>query len=117
MRIAIDDFGTGYSSLNYLNNFPFDRLKIDRSFFRDLNDENQNSATIVSLIISMAQHLKMDVLAEGVEHLDQVKFLLEKNCTKVQGYLFSKPLEPADLPREIEAIQARLNNASSLSMS
>lgn len=117
VRIAIDDFGTGYSSLNYLNNFPFDRLKIDRSFFRDLNDENQNSATIVSLIISMAQHLKMDVLAEGVEHLDQVKFLLEKNCTKVQGYLFSKPLEPADLPREIEAIQARLNNASSLSMS
>lgn len=112
VRIAIDDFGTGYSSLNYLNNLPFDRLKIDRSFFRDVLATNQNTTTIVSLIISMARHLNMDVIAEGVENLEQVKFLIEKNCTKMQGYLFSKPLEPSKLVEEIDTLQKKISSKS-----
>lgn len=112
VRIAIDDFGTGYSSLNYLNNLPFDRLKIDRSFFRDVLATNQNTTTIVSLIISKARHLNMDVIAEGVENLEQVKFLIEKNCTKMQGYLFSKPLEPSKLVEEIDTLQEKISSKS-----
>ncbi|MGO4888051.1 EAL domain-containing protein [Anaerobacillus sp. MEB173] len=97
VRIAIDDFGTGYSSLNYLKHLPFDRLKIDQSFVRELSIDKQGDATIVSMIVSMAHHLKMDVIAEGVENVEQLDFLRQKRCTKVQGYLFSKPLAPEQL--------------------
>jgi diguanylate cyclase (GGDEF)-like protein/PAS domain S-box-containing protein len=92
-KIAIDDFGTGYSSLNYLKHLPIDRLKIDRSFIRDLA-ENEQDDTIVSTIISMAQHLQLDVIAEGVETPEQKRILREKQCTHVQGYLYSPPITP-----------------------
>lgn len=92
-KIAIDDFGTGYSSLNYLKHLPIDRLKIDQSFIRELADNEQDD-TIVSTIISMAQHLQLDVIAEGVETPEQMNILRNKQCTHVQGYLYSPPLAP-----------------------
>lgn len=94
-KIAIDDFGTGYSSLNYLKHLPIDRLKIDQSFIKDLT-ENKQDDTIVSTIISMAQHLQLDVIAEGVETPQQKNVLLKKQCTQVQGYLYSPPLTAED---------------------
>lgn len=93
VEISIDDFGTGYSSLNYLKEFSIHRLKIDRSFVRDIMTD-QKDARIVSTIISMAQGLGLEVVAEGVETRDQLQFLSNANCNIVQGFYFSKPLPP-----------------------
>jgi diguanylate cyclase (GGDEF)-like protein len=91
IRLAIDDFGTGYSSLSYLKRFPIDILKIDKSFVDDVPYENDDMA-IVSAIIAMGQALNFQVLAEGVEHIEQLEFLKEKGCTMYQGYFKSKPV-------------------------
>ncbi|WP_240376962.1 putative bifunctional diguanylate cyclase/phosphodiesterase [Bacillus piscicola] len=93
VQIAVDDFGTGYSSLSYLKHLPFDCLKIDQTFIRDFVTD-QETAALVSMIISIAQHLQMDVIAEGVEDITHFQFLQDMNCWHVQGYLFSKPLPP-----------------------
>lgn len=91
----MDDFGTGFSSLHYLKKIPIHKLKIDQSFIRDITMDPDNAA-IVSTIIAMANHLKLDVVAEGVETLEDLQFLLEQNCAHAQGYFFSKPLTPAE---------------------
>lgn len=91
VQISIDDFGTGYSSLYYLKSLPIDRLKIDRSFVKELM-EDTNDAAIVSTITTMAKHLKLKVTAEGVENKDQLEFLKLQNCHEGQGFLFSKPV-------------------------
>lgn len=91
IRISLDDFGTGYSSLSYLKMFPIHKLKIDRSFIKEIT-ENDNDRAIVATIISMAHHLKMEVIAEGIETKDQLDILTDKSCSKIQGYYFSKPL-------------------------
>jgi len=88
---ALDDFGTGYSSLQYLKRLPLDQLKIDQSFVQDLVGNDQDK-TIVSTIIAMASNLKMNVIAEGVETVEQKQILLDKGCAHFQGYLYSKPL-------------------------
>lgn len=93
--LSIDDFGTGYSSLSYLKSLPLSKLKIDQSFTRDL-EHDKNDRAIVETIVSMARHLDLDVLAEGVETEEQLKFLMEKGCEKYQGYFFSKPLMPEE---------------------
>lgn len=98
IRISLDDFGTGYSSLSYLKLFPIHKLKIDRSFIRDIT-ENPNDKAIVATIIAMAQHLNMDVIAEGIETKDQLDILTDRDCGKIQGYYFSKPLLAADVER------------------
>src|SRR5690606_18654145 len=79
VQIAIDDFGTGYSSLSYLKNLPFDRLKIDQSFIKDFV-LNEDSKAIVEMIVLMARHLKMEVVAEGVETIPQLRNLQELEC-------------------------------------
>jgi diguanylate cyclase (GGDEF)-like protein/PAS domain S-box-containing protein len=94
IKIAIDDFGTGYSSLSYLKNLPIDRLKIDRTFIKDINNDD-NDKKIVQTLISMAHSLDISVVAEGVEEQAQFDLLDRYSCDEIQGYLLSKPV-PAD---------------------
>ena len=89
MRLVLDDFGTGYSSLAYLNRFPFDALKIDRSFVDALGVEQERTA-IVEAIIGMARALSLDVIAEGVENEAQLSELRRLGCDYAQGHLFSR---------------------------
>jgi EAL domain-containing protein (putative c-di-GMP-specific phosphodiesterase class I) len=93
IRISIDDFGTGYSSLSYLKRFPIDVLKIDQSFVRDI-PRDEDDAAIASTIITMAHSLGLKVVAEGVETLDQLKFMRRHSCDTMQGYYLSRPLTP-----------------------
>ncbi|MEW8985971.1 MAG: EAL domain-containing protein, partial [Bacillus sp. (in: firmicutes)] len=94
-HIAMDDFGTGYSSLQYLNQYPIDHLKIDRSFISSLHTSEKNIA-IVKLIVLMAKGLNYKVIAEGVEDDSQKLFLRSIECDEYQGYLFSPPLNRLD---------------------
>lgn len=96
ISLAIDDFGTGYSSLSYLKHFPVNRLKIDRTFVRDIVN-NQDDAAIVEIIISMANTLKLSVTAEGVETRPLMDFLASRNCSEMQGYLFSRPVGAGEI--------------------
>ncbi len=96
VRIALDDFGTGYSSLSYLQSFPFDKIKIDRSFIQDLLTRPGASA-IVQAITGLANALGMETTAEGVEESGQVSALRDHGCTSVQGYLFSVPVDSSDV--------------------
>jgi diguanylate cyclase (GGDEF)-like protein len=93
VRLAIDDFGTGYSSLSYLRRFPINVLKIDQSFIRGLTRDSSDAA-LVSAIISLGKSLKLTVIAEGVETLEQLDFLKAHQCEEGQGYYFSKAVEP-----------------------
>jgi EAL domain-containing protein (putative c-di-GMP-specific phosphodiesterase class I) len=94
MQVAIDDFGTGYSSLGYLRKFPLDALKIDQSFVRQISTAGEDTA-IVTAVIGMARSLKLRVIAEGVETIDELEFLRSHQCNEVQGYYFSRPI-PAE---------------------
>jgi EAL domain-containing protein (putative c-di-GMP-specific phosphodiesterase class I) len=93
VQVSIDDFGTGYSSLSYLKRLPIDRLKIDRSFVRDIT-VNEDSAALSAAIVGLAKSLRLDVVAEGVETLDQLRVLEDLGCHIVQGFYFSKPMVP-----------------------
>ncbi|MGF6112294.1 EAL domain-containing protein [Pseudomonas sp. ADAK2] len=93
VRLAIDDFGTGYSSLSYLRRFPIDVLKIDQSFIRGLSRDSSDAA-LVSAIISLGKSLKLTVIAEGIETLEQLDFLKAHHCEEGQGYYFSKAVAP-----------------------
>lgn len=93
VKFALDDFGTGYSSLSYLKRFPFDILKIDRAFVKDVT-ENPEDASLCKAIVAIAESLKLSVIGEGVETKEQLDFLRAIGADMVQGYYFSKPLEP-----------------------
>ena len=95
VRIAMDDFGTGYSSLSNLQAFPFDKIKIDRSFISDL-ERNAQSATIVRAVIALGRGLDLPVVAEGVETRAQLEFLASEACSEVQGFLLGRPLPIAN---------------------
>lgn len=110
VRVAIDDFGTGYSSLSYLRKFPVDSLKIDQSFVREIG-AGGDDMTIVKAVIGMAKNLKMKVVAEGVETLEELEFLRAHQCDEAQGYYFGRPVGPAQFAkllcastRSVEAI-------------
>lgn len=99
VKIALDDFGTGYSSLSYLRAFPFDKIKIDQRFVRDIDSSMENQA-IVRAIISLARDLGMLVTAEGVENEQQAAILAGLGCTEVQGYLYSRPVPASSLEKK-----------------
>jgi diguanylate cyclase (GGDEF)-like protein len=98
VRIALDDFGTGYSSLTYLQCFPFDKIKIDRSFVKDIT-ENTGSLNIVRAVAALAKGMGMTATAEGVETGEQLDKVTSEGCTEMQGYLFSRPLPVAEIER------------------
>jgi len=98
IRIAMDDFGTGYSSLTYLQCFPFDKIKIDRSFVKDIT-ENAGSLNIVRAVAALANGMGMTATAEGVETREQLDRITSEGCTEMQGYLFSRPLPAQEIER------------------
>ncbi|MBT8434005.1 MAG: EAL domain-containing protein, partial [Gammaproteobacteria bacterium] len=95
VRLSVDDFGTGFSALSYLKNYPVNTVKIDRSFIMDLPGDKEN-AVLVQAIIAMAQGLRLEVIAEGVETAEQWQYLRSLNCDFVQGYFFGKPMPRAE---------------------
>jgi diguanylate cyclase (GGDEF)-like protein/PAS domain S-box-containing protein len=99
--ISIDDFGTGYSSLSLLKRLPINRLKIDRSFIKDIPADEEDIA-IVKAIIALADSLKLDIIAEGVETQEQKAFLVENGCTKIQGFYYSKPISSEEMCRFLQ---------------
>jgi diguanylate cyclase (GGDEF)-like protein len=106
VRISMDDFGTGYSSLSYLRSFPFDKIKIDRSFMRDLANRRDSQA-IMQAVIGLAANLGMTTTTEGVETEEQLALVRAQGATEVQGFLFSPPLVPGAL---IKLLRAELEN-------
>jgi diguanylate cyclase (GGDEF)-like protein len=106
VRIALDDFGTGYSSLSYLQSFPFDKIKIDRSFIQALADR-QGAAAVIKAITDLAAALGMETTGEGVEETDQLEQLKTQGCTSVQGFLFSQPVRAEAIPALFDAAGER----------
>ncbi len=106
VRIAVDDFGTGYSNLSYLKRFPINTLKLDRSFIHDL-PESVDVCTIVSSVIRMAHCLHLQVVAEGVETLQQLRFLKAHDCGEGQGYYFSKAVDPSECQSLLQLTKLR----------
>lgn len=100
VRFSLDDFGTGYASLSYLKRFPFEQLKVDRSFIRDIAVDPDDAA-IVRAIIAMGNTLRLNVVAEGVESEAQHRYLVEHGCTCFQGYLFGRPIAFADFEKAL----------------
>jgi EAL domain-containing protein (putative c-di-GMP-specific phosphodiesterase class I) len=102
----MDDFGTGYSSLGYLHKFPFDKIKIDGSFVRDAADR-ADCAAIIRAVAGLGESLGIPTTAEGVETEEQLRHVFTEGCTEVQGYLFSHPRPPEELPGLIAALGAK----------
>ena len=98
VSLAIDDFGTGYSSLSYLQRFPLSVLKIDRSFIKDLPGD-EDAASLTAGIIGLAHRLRMKVVAEGVETVEQLAYLRSNACDEIQGYYLSKPIAAEEISR------------------
>lgn len=109
VRLSLDDFGTGYSSLSYLKEFPFDEIKIDRSFLPS-HGINIKDEPIIKATIAMAQQLSLTVVAEGVETAEQLVFLEQNDCDMAQGYFFSQPLLPEELVANFDAIEKVIKN-------
>jgi EAL domain-containing protein (putative c-di-GMP-specific phosphodiesterase class I) len=104
VRIALDDFGTGYSSLSYLRSFQFDKIKVDQSFVRDLDIENDTNSSIVRAVADIGMSFGMTTTAEGVETEAQLKWLRREGYAEVQGYLFGRPSPADQIPAIIEKI-------------
>ena len=103
VRLVLDDFGTGYSSLSYLRNAPFDKIKIDQSFIRSATSNEARNRAIISAIVTLADSLGMEIIAEGVESFDQLEMVRDLKVSHVQGYIFSRPIAVADLQSAMTA--------------
>jgi EAL domain-containing protein (putative c-di-GMP-specific phosphodiesterase class I) len=101
IKIALDDFGKGYSSLNYLRQLPITTLKVDKSFIDCIINEEEN--TLTGQIVTLGKSMDMCVVAEGVEKQQQLDYLRQYDCDKIQGFIFSKPLPEAELIRYLES--------------
>jgi EAL domain-containing protein (putative c-di-GMP-specific phosphodiesterase class I) len=108
VQLAIDDFGTGYSSLSYLRRFPIDRLKIDQSFTREVTS-SADGAAIARAVIQLGHALDLRVIAEGVETEGQLHFMRENGCDEIQGYVYSRPLDPEALRSLLASAPAPLH--------
>ncbi len=97
VAIVMDDFGTGYSSLSYLWRFPFDKIKIDRSFMQAFENSDDNVESILETIVSLGHSLKMRVTAEGVETPEQAAFMEKVSCDQIQGFLYGRPMTETDI--------------------
>jgi diguanylate cyclase len=102
VRITLDDFGTGYSSLGYLRRFAVDKIKIDKSFVQNLGI-TEDAAAIVECVVRLGRALGLAVTAEGVETREQHRFVRAAGCHQVQGFLFSRPVEAADITAAFDA--------------
>ncbi|WP_298818603.1 bifunctional diguanylate cyclase/phosphodiesterase [uncultured Roseibium sp.] len=109
VKVALDDFGSGYSSLSYLRRFPFDTLKIDRDFVSDMNGNAEAEAILVS-IIQLGKALGMTIVAEGIETAQQIRFLQDHDCHRMQGYFISRPLSDVALSKFLEDFQGTESN-------
>lgn len=116
VKVALDDFGSGYSSLSYLRRFPFDTLKIDRDFVSDMNGNAEAEAILVS-IIQLGKALGMTIVAEGIETIEQIRFLQEHDCHRMQGYFISRPLDAAALKRFLEDFHGDYNHGFGMDLS
>ena len=112
VRIALDDFGTGYSSLSYLRSFPFDKIKIDRSFINGLSDGSAEAVAIVRAMTQMGLSLGMSTTAEGVETAEQLDIVRAEGCTEVQGYLYSPPKPIQEIATMIAAAELKIEAPS-----
>ena len=112
IQIVMDDFGIGYSSLNYLRLFPFDKIKIDRSFVNDLSRGNALSLTIVQAVTRLARVLNVPSTAEGIETEEQLELVRAAGCTEFQGYLFSKPRPAAEVMQLLQSETRRAVSAA-----
>jgi EAL domain-containing protein (putative c-di-GMP-specific phosphodiesterase class I) len=105
VRFAVDDFGTGYSSLSYLKKLPIAKLKIDRSFIRDIPGDADDMA-ITEAVLAMARSLRLDTVAEGVETAEQMEFLRQRGCGAAQGFYISRPVGAGEIERLVHAGRA-----------
>jgi diguanylate cyclase (GGDEF)-like protein len=110
VTVALDDFGTGFSSLTYLRKLPFSRIKIDQSFIRDMLTQ-PDCAAIVRSVLGLAQDLRIGVVAEGVETVDQLEYLRQTSCDEVQGYLISRPVPADEIPALLSGTQRSVRAA------
>jgi diguanylate cyclase (GGDEF)-like protein len=111
VRICMDDFGTGYSSLSYLRSFPFDKIKIDRSFIKELGKEENDCLAIIRAVTKLGASLGMITTAEGVETKEQLEILRAEGCTQAQGYLFSPAKPIAEIPAMLRQLKPRVRAA------
>jgi EAL domain-containing protein (putative c-di-GMP-specific phosphodiesterase class I) len=111
VRISMDDFGTGYSSLSYLRKFPFDKIKIDQSFIRDLSTRPESMA-IVRAIAGLGAALGIATTAEGVETVDQLRVVRAEGCTQVQGYLLGRPKPASSIPHLLQEFAQKKSPAA-----
>ena len=107
IMVALDDFGTGYASLTHLQQLPVDVIKIDRSFTERIDPSDPKATAVIDAVLQMAKRLGLQTVAEGIETVDQARYLRARGCTIGQDYLFDRPLPASDVPRALSASNTR----------